>query len=162
MARYVSSSSRTPLKDEMEARLLSETSAQPHNTKAKKKYPDYVGKKARQKAQKQLRKFRNTAALGGKAFYQDLKSWLKAPLHKTNVQPSPESAAAVLPHFCGNPPVDEEESRRLSNQQIHATRARAPAPTWQAFQKAMRRKVNKATGKDGVPPGLLRHLPKQV
>ena len=51
VARYVSSRSRTPLKDEVDAQLLSETVAQPDNSKAKKKYLDNVAKQARQKAQ---------------------------------------------------------------------------------------------------------------
>ena len=68
---------------------------------------------------------------------------LKAPLHKTNIQPSPKFAA------------DERASRQMSDKHIPNTQVQAPTPMWQAFQKAMRRKANEATGKDGVPLGLL-------
>ena len=67
-------------------------------------------------------------ALGGKTFYQDLRSWLKAPLHKTNIQPSLESAVAVLPHFCGDPPVDERARRQMSDKHIPNTRQVPPPP----------------------------------
>ena len=115
VAQYVRNKPRQPHKDDVEAQLLSETVAQPHNVKAKKKYLEYVGKKAKQNAQKRLRKFRNTAAPGGKTFYQDLKSWLKASVHAQNKHPtdtgvSGSSIATLLwqpASRCRREPTDE-------------------------------------------------------
>ena len=75
-----------------EEQLLANTVAQPHNTKAHKKYLDYMGKKATQTVQNRLRRFRNMAALGGKEFCHDLWSWMEMPMRCTNIQPTKESA----------------------------------------------------------------------
>ena len=55
--------------DEAEGERLADMVAQPHNIKEKKKYYDYIGRKAQQPVHKRLCRFRNLVAMGCMAFY---------------------------------------------------------------------------------------------
>ena len=162
VAHYARTHQQVRDTDKEEQELAEDVENHPGDERRQRKLYAYQGKKAEQRLDKALRRFRRTAAQGTSYFYQMLKKSMHAPLSQTAKHPTARSARKILPDFSGNPLWDEERGKELIDRHVRKTLGEGKPPTYKEFMRATSRPLGKGAAADGIPTGAWQLLPYQV
>ena len=110
-----------------------------------------MGDKEMRGAHKALRQFQRNAHHRGKKFFQSLRMWLLTPFCTSSPQPTEGSARRHLPHFCGDPPWDQDKAMSMMNDILCPQEGfKLGNPTWKQFCEVIKQPKKKAPGPDKI------------
>ena len=121
-----------------------------------------LGEAQEQHIRKQIGKLRRAAVHRSGYFYKMVKRWRTGLIAQDTPQPPIGGTQHVLNHFAGHASYGEHACQRLIPKHVRHHTWNTSVPTYDEYLKCLRARKNKSAGPNGVPPHLLRHLPKHI